>query len=346
MRPVDPFLWPFSLTYSAVMSARNLLYNSQVIPAIQTKSQVWSFGNLTMGGTGKTPLIDLFARELGAMKCSVGIVTRGYKGWVTAPHRVDPSKPNAIEQFGDESVWLAHRHPRAYVSVGKPKWKAAVHADEIFRPKIILLDDGLQHRRLARNQNFLLIDSTQGRQDYRVFPMGLGRERIRPALQRVSHLFFTKTNLVKPSDLERVQSLFESFLGETMFLNLELNYVTELATRQLRPIQTLKGLKAFLVSGIARPTTFESLLREKGVEVVGHQIFPDHHNYRNSDVEDIMSKKLKSKAQVMITTEKDALKIQGLNLELSDLFVTQLELGPRQEVSALVQRLLTPPAGT
>lgn len=251
-------LWPFSSLYGSVMGVRNKLYDKQVLRSHRLNIPVLSVGNITSGGTGKTPIVALLAEEFSKRGLDVAIVSRGYGGEERGPKRV-PASGDVARAFGDEPAFLASKLPRIPVYVARDRVAGveaiakecfsrspiSVHerdckglsssdvaTSSAYGSQLVISDDGFQHRRLARDFDVVLLDATQAKWQYRSLPLGRARESF-ASLSRAQFVFVTKTNLASKEhlawlrsriDRERVKFDFKVFEFESTlsgFLALE-----------------------------------------------------------------------------------------------------------------------------
>lgn len=299
-------LTPLSLTFSFFVRSRNLLYNLRLLRAKQTLAlKVISVGNLTVGGTGKTPLVLWLAQALQNRGHKVGIVTRGYKGKNTGVTVVGTAgQSNAIPaEVGDETVMLA----RAFAGVviaGRDRVAAARIAQERFGVEVIILDDGFQHRRLGRNVDLLLIHGTTGVGNGWLLPAGPLREPV-SATCRADLVLISKGNKQQNWVRRIVKKGKPVFYGELTPSAL----VSPVQRKwQELPLADLIGKRVVAVTGVADPLPFYRSLQEWEVEVAEIREFPDHHAYTQADWQTISL--AGQKYDLIVTTEKDLVKLE------------------------------------
>ena len=309
------FLFPLyllSLPYGWAVGARSLFYSMRLLKTKTLPCPVISVGNITVGGTGKTPLVMALARGLMDRGIPVAILSRGYKGTKTSEPVVSDGKNLFLspEESGDEAFLMAQVCQGIPVLVGKDRFAIGRVALQRFGIKGLLLDDGYQHLPLRRDLDILLIDSHVGFGDQHLLPRGILREPL--SHLRRAHLFL----LTKVDDLETSRPLerkiHEIHSGAQVFHSdyRPLSLVDPEGNQEA--LRSLKGKKILALSGIANPDSFSSLLRKCGMEIVSEAIFPDHHSYIPKDLSTI---KEKSKgADWIVTTEKDMLKLRTLGI--------------------------------
>jgi tetraacyldisaccharide 4'-kinase len=291
-----------------------------------------------VGGTGKTPLVMMLAKELMGRGISVAILSRGYKGTQSSEPVVSDGKSIFLspEASGDEPFLMAQRCKGVPVLVGKDRFANGRVALQKFSVKGLLLDDGYQHLPLHRDLDILLIDSHMGFGDQHLLPRGILREPL--SHLRRAHLFL----LTKVDDLETSRPLekqiHEIHPGAQVFHS---HYQpTSLADPrgEQEELYSLKGKKILALSGIASPDSFSSLLRRCEMEIVSEAIFPDHHSYTPKDLSSI---KEKSKGvDWIVTTEKDMLKLRTLGIDPLPIRSLRIEMKIWEE-EAFLQRIIS-----
>jgi tetraacyldisaccharide 4'-kinase len=290
------FLRPLNPLYSIATAIRNRAYDAQFLHPRTLPHPVISVGNLSTGGTGKTPLILALAKLLTEAGRQPIILSRGYGRNSQATFRVDPAGTAA--QFGDEPLLLA-RDSGAPVYVGADRVRAGVLATRelsLGPNAIFLLDDGLQHRQLARDVNIVLL-SPRDLND-RPLPAGNLREPL-SSLSRADIL------VLREEDAALAPQFFKRFQHVTCG-----RPVVWIVKRSLQLDQLSLPLdRAVAFAGIAHPAEFFAALRARGVTLLGTHAFPDHHRFAFADIARILYTSQASKATALLTTEKDFLRL-------------------------------------
>jgi tetraacyldisaccharide 4'-kinase len=341
--PLEALLAPLASLYAGIMRVRNVGYTRGWLPSYEVGVPVLSIGNLTAGGTGKTPLTELFVGALLARGVRVGIISRGYRGTGTGAERVRPEAgAEGARRFGDEPTWLAGRFPTVPVYVGTDKVAVCQKLLSENSVDLIVADDAFQHRRLRRAFDVVVMDASEPAWHYRQLPLGRLREGF-ASLGRAHAVFLTKVNLAEPSHLAWLREQAgrvgpadrsgQSALGFKLHV-FEMSYriqsFHQLATGSTRSIS---GERVLLVSGIARPATFPLLVKDAApeAEIVEHLVFADHHPYTADDFAKIEAKALALKANRIIVTEKDAVKMADWRPGV-DVLVSRLEARSEQDL--------------
>ncbi len=294
------------------MKTRNAGYDRGILRTHRVNCPVISVGNITMGGTGKTPLTEFILEQLKAKAVNVAVVSRAYKAETIEPRRVDIKVAEASRIFGDEAVLIAKRHPEVQVYVGQNKTKIAEFAFRDCSPDVIVVDDGFQHRRLARDLNIVLLDVTEPLDNYKVFPAGRARESL-AGLKRADLIVLTKINLVdeeKISDLQKIIPMDKACVC-VGYKQGPVILKSELVETSFQPE---KDDLVILFCGIAKPHIFYKMFQMNFPQLKIHLIpFPDHHPYDDKDIE-LIRKRAKTEGFAakkiwFVTTQKDLVKL-------------------------------------
>lgn len=301
--------------YSGLSKTRNWVYDKGLAPTVQVTLPVVSFGNLTVGGTGKTPVADFTLKLLLEKGHRPGLVTRSYRADLKSPERVKFDEPGAAALYGDEAVWLAGRHPQVPIWSGPVKSETARALAGALQLEVLLVDDGFQHRRLRRNLDVLLVDATEPLGAYRCVPAGRGREPF-SSWRRADVILLTKTNL---AESEHVAALRKTFSVEKPVFEFESVLATAPVGRE--PV--------LLVSGIARPESFKNLFTRLHPEAEMHEMrFADHHPFNVADLRAIAERVRSCGARRIFITEKDDVKLRPLVSEAGGLLDFPVEVAP------------------
>jgi tetraacyldisaccharide 4'-kinase len=330
-------LYLLSLPYGWAVRARSLLYSLELLKTKTIPCPVISVGNLTVGGTGKTPLVMTLAKVLMGRGIPVAILSRGYKRTRTPEPVVSDGKSLFLspEESGDEPFLMAQVCKGVPVLVGKDRFANGRIALQQFGTKGLLLDDGYQHLPLHRDLDILLIDSHIGFGDKNLLPRGILREPL--SHLRRAHLFL----LTKVDDLETARPLekqIRKIHPQAQVFHSDYQPVSLVGPHGEEELDLPKGKKVLALSGIANPDSFSSLLRKCGMEIVSEVIFPDHHLYHPKDLSSI---KEKSKGvDWIVTTEKDMLKLRRLSID--DLPIRSLRIEMKiWEEEAFFERVIS-----
>jgi len=336
--------------YFLLWRLRLFLYDHKILPTKKVNAFVVSIGNLAVGGTGKTPVTLFLAQQYQARGTRVGIVSRGYRGRYKTPVVVVSDGQSVLESpcmVGDEPVMMAKGLNRCNGPTSVP---VVVSRDRVlgcqwlidhFKIKVILLDDGFQHIRLHRDLNILLMDTTQA--NYALLPKGPMREPI-SAASRADVVLLTRWEYSSPSFKMPDQINFTGPILHTFFSPAAL---IDLKKGISQPISTLSGMPILALCGIGKPSQFIKMLEQLGAKICETMIFPDHHHYTAADMQKIENKARALGANAIITTEKDAVKIESLPIGSIDIWALRIHVAfldsPERWGSFLIQYPLNPP---
>ncbi|MBI5883063.1 MAG: tetraacyldisaccharide 4'-kinase [Elusimicrobia bacterium] len=285
------FLGAAALAYGAAVRARRKLYDWRVLKSARLGCRVVCFGNLTTGGTGKTPAVALAAQTLRERKYRVVILSRGYgrEGSKEISVLRDGRTPPWTE-CGDEP-WMLHQALQGLdipILVAPDRVAAGGQAMSFYGPEVILLDDGFGHLALRRDLDVLMVHAVRPFGDRRLLPYGDLREPL-GSLSRAKLVVLTHADLVTPSELDLLKDEIRALSPGAAVVESshKPDYLLEASSdRRLEP-ESLRGKKAVALSGIADPSQFEDLLASLGVELVQRWRFPDHHPFSEEELRSI-----------------------------------------------------------
>ncbi len=336
------FLQVCSYLFNGIVQLRWWLYRKRIFHDHPLGCLVVVVGNLTVGGTGKTPVVEKFARALHERGRKVAILSRGYKSkappfwkkwWYSFTH-TEEAPPRVVsdgerilldsEVAGDEPFMLAKNLPGVVVLVDKNRVKAGAYAIKRFGCDTLVLDDGFQYLPLKGRLNLLLVDKTNPFGNGFTLPRGILREPIRH-LKRASYVFLTKSNGIRDEELE---SLIKRFNPHTEIIECahRPQYLQRVGNGERRPLEDLSGKRVAAFSGIATPESFERFLREGGATLVHIERFLDHYRFTKEDLADVYAEALRTGAEFLVTTEKDAVRITGEQACPLPLYYLRLEI--------------------
>ena len=330
------FLKVLSWIFGLLVQLRLLLHKHRIIRASTLGCQVISVGNVTVGGTGKTPIVETFARSLQQKGRKVAILSRGYKSRKTPLWEKILKKEERLPRVvsdgqrlllnsdlaGDEPYMLASNLPDTVVLVDKDRVKSGKYAIRKFGCDTLVLDDGFQYLKLQHRLDIVLVDYTNPFGYNRVLPRGLLREPKRN-LKRAGFIFITKCPPEGAPELKaKLRELNPH--AEISECRHSPKYLENLYTREQTGLEFLQGRKISAVSGIAVPESFENGLRKLGAEIVHSARYADHHRYSQQEIIETINSAAEAGAEVIITTEKDAVRFPLL--ERCDLPVIYLRV--------------------
>lgn len=309
-------LAPLSLVYRAGVAVRSALYRTGVFKTHQVDVPVISVGNITTGGTGKTPLVGWIAKNLAERGRQVCVLTRGY-GRANPNDRVLVSAGERIvanvNQSGDEAMMLAWSLlDKAVVVCDADRVAGAKWAAQAFHRDVIVLDDAFQHRRIARDLDLVCIDATNPWGNGLLFPAGILREPV-SSLRRADCVVVTRAKPDASLQQQITQTTDAPIFSSTTAI--ERIYSLESPHSAIDKKDVMK-LPFAAFCGIGNPNAFFQQLRDEGFHLSRTEAFRDHHNYSQSDIEGLTKRASDSGAQALITTAKDAVKLQSIRFPL------------------------------
>lgn len=319
------FLYGLSFLFSGIVQLRWYLYEKRIFRNKPLGCLVVVVGNLTVGGTGKTPVVEKLARTLNERGRKVAILSRGYKSkkeplsrklWRKLTHgEEDPPKVVSdgkvvlldSEVAGDEPYMLARNLPGVVVLCDKNRVKAGSFAIRRFGCDTLILDDGFQYLPLKGRLNLLLVDKTNPFGNQHMLPRGVLREPIKH-LSRASYIFLTKSDGVRDEALlELIRENNPS--AEIIECAHKPQYLQAVQGEERLSLDALKHAKVGAFSGIASPESFEKMLRDFGAEIRYNQRFLDHHRFSRYEIERLYRKAGQADLDMIVTTEKDAVRL-------------------------------------
>jgi len=336
-------LFGFSKVFQVLVKARHFLYNFRILRDSTLGVQVIAIGNLTVGGTGKTPVVEKFARELRDQGRNVAILSRGYRSKPTPIHkwfinkvflRDDTTPPRVVsdgksllldsEMAGDEPYMLASNLKDVVVLVDKDRVKSGRYAIEKFGCDTLLLDDGFQYWKLrGRRQDIVLVDRQQPFGNELLLPRGTLREP--PShLARASTIFITKSD-GNTAELRRRIAEVNPTAGIIECIHHPL-YLEDVFTGQRLGLEYLNSRKVASLSGIAQPESFEQSLVQLQAELVYAKRFADHHRFTQQEIINAINRSKKRQAETIITTQKDAVRFPKIDRRDLPIYFMRVEI--------------------
>ena len=312
-------LYLISLIYKGLVNLRLLGYQLGFSGKERLNCFVISLGNITVGGTGKTPTAQRLAKEIRDMGYRVVILNRGYRAKFYGEVGIVSDGKNLnmdATEAGDEAYMLAKHLPNVPVLIGARRAVTGQYAIENFGAQVVILDDGYQHWQVIRDLDILLIDAVSVFGNGHLLPRGTLRESI-SHISRASVCLLTKVDQAQEGSRDLIcktvrkynsGALLVESIHEPRCLIPLAEWSTDLAGEGIS-VKTIKGQKVMAVSAIGNPASFERTLRDLGAEIVSSLRYPDHHDYTVPEMEDILRQADSFAAEMIIVTEKDAVKI-------------------------------------
>ena len=299
--------------YELSVRARIALYRNHLFETKKLGIPVISVGNLTLGGTGKTPCVAYLSGLLRDQGHSVAILSRGYKreshGLVEVSDGIDILC--TTREAGDEPYLLAKSCPGVRVVVDPDRFRAGRWLEEHSEVSVFILDDAYQHLRLFRDLNLLLIDATENLDQSKMIPFGRLREPL-GGLSRADAVIVTRSDQTFDRvSLEKTISRYSRKGVPVFYAHHKMTNLRRLDKEQIISISTFVQRRVAAISGIARPEKFTTDLLKQGMRIAFRRDFPDHHRYSNQEFLEIVRLAVDAEADAIITTEKDAVNLPG-----------------------------------
>ncbi len=326
------------IVYFVLLTLKNILFKLGIIETRRLPCKVVSVGNITTGGTGKTPAVESLAGIFKKNGKKVVVVSRGYGGKNKKPLIVSDGKNilTGVKEAGDEVYMMARHLEDIPIVICKDRYEAGKLAVEKFAPDIIILDDGFQHRQLERDIDIVSVSAINPFGYKHLIPRGLLREPLF-ALKRADYFIISRADQVKKEELNEIKEKIKKYnekakIFTSQYQPLSVNSLT-LETNNCYKVDELKGKKVLALSGIGNPTSFMKSLKELEADVIDAIIYPDHYKYREKDLMDIAVQAQLKEVDWVITTEKDAVKFtEEMLAQFRKLKVGIFTLGIEMEV--------------
>jgi len=320
-RLIMTVFYVFSLIYGQLVNLKLSMYHIGWFKKERLTCFVISLGNVTVGGTGKTPTAQHLAREIRDMGYRVAILNRGYRAkWRGAVGIVSDGHALKMdaETAGDEAFMLAKHLPNVPVLIGPERAVTGRYAIEHFGAQVAILDDGYQHWQLERDMDILLVDAVNVFGNGYLLPRGTLREPL-SHIDRADVCLMTKVDQAASGAIEYIWETFRSYNQDGLilesihqprqFVRLA-DWYEDIAAGGV-PVTELKGKKVLAVSAIGNPASFEQTLADLGIEIVESMRYPDHHDYGEKDMAEVLYRAETLGVEAIIITEKDAVKVPG-----------------------------------
>jgi tetraacyldisaccharide 4'-kinase len=325
--PVKTTAYALSLFYRLIIGFRNWLYDQKILKETKLPCTVISIGNITVGGTGKTPCVIMLAKMLKENGFKPAVLSRGYKSKSKLPVNIVSDGKDMLltsEDAGDEPFLLAQSLKGIPVITGSRRTLTGQVAINNYGVNVLICDDAFQHRQIFRDINLVLLDSKSPMGNGHLLPRGHLRESP-SALGRASAFIMTRTE-----DMTKTNKHIE-ILARTNNIPI---FQSQHKPKDIvkgdygvhLPLEALNGKKICAFSGIAQPDSFQKTILAEGARILSFDIFPDHYEYNRNDILKIHNNFLKSGADFLITTEKDAMRLHSFPEFLETLYLLRIEM--------------------
>ena len=299
------FASPLGSIYSLAANTRAALFQKGILKSYRPRCVVVSVGNLTPGGSGKTPLVLALGKTFSGKGLKTVTLTRGYRG--SGKDRAAVVAPDADPSVvGDEPAMMARIMPSVPIIRAAQRARGAKTAEEIYNPDIILLDDGFGHLALARDFDIVVVDALRGFGNCKTIPAGPLREPI-SQLKRADCVIVTYSNIVETGRKDELKKVIGKYAPESTVLEaaFRVEGIIRNAGEPPEPLDLIVGRKVVAFSGIGNPSAFRRTIENLNIEVAAFLSFPDHHYYMDSDINDITRALTGANSSCALTTEKD-----------------------------------------
>ncbi len=316
---VKSTLYALTLPYLAVLNTRNALYRNAIVKSTRLPVKVISVGNITTGGTGKTPLVEFTVKYLGEIDRKVAILSRGYGG-------ENPSQ-EGDEMVNDECLALIENLQDVPVLAGRDRVKNGERAISDFGVDCVVLDDGFQHLKLKRDLDVVVIDALNPFGGENLIPRGSLREPLqnleRADLFIISHCDQANEQAIrsiytKLDQINHSASVCESIHSPVHFDNIADGSVLEL--------EWIKGKRIYALSAIGNPESFAFTLKQLGADLIKHKVFLDHHVYTKEEIDSVVSEAQSIGVDAIVVTQKDIVKIRKMNIKDANILSLKIEI--------------------
>ncbi len=341
------FLLPLSPIYGTIMQLRNWLYDKGFLKAYQADVPIISVGNISTGGTGKTPLAEYLLEICRDRGIRAAYLSRGYGRKSRGYIRVDPQMGD-MQMFGDEALQVARKFPTMVVAVCEDRRWGIQRLQKDCQPSIIILDDAFQHRKVKRDLDIVVIDASRLPTHDHLLPAGNLREFLK-GLKRADILIVNKMR--DKNQIKDIETALKSYHKPIAFCQPSPQGIYRFSGELLCASQTFGGRPAIVFSGIGNNAFFQTQLQRLGINILEAKAFRDHYIYRKKDLDELVKiyQKYKTEGLLLITTEKDFCRLKN---KISDAICAQLPftympiqlhwLSGEQQLKSLINPLFQP----
>lgn len=308
---IRKFLLPLSPIYGLIMQIRNKMYDTNMLMSYQADIPVVSVGNISTGGTGKTPIAEYLLSVCRDLGVRAAYLSRGYgrksKGYL----RVDPQMGN-VKMFGDEALQVASKFPTMAIAVCEDRKTGIKRLKEDFRPDIVILDDAFQHRRVKRDLDIVVIDANRLPNYDKVLPAGNLRE-FKSGLKRADLLVINK--ITQEEQIHQIAKRLEPYTPKSIaYCKPCPSGVYKFSGELMIPNKDLAGKSAIVFSGIGNNVFFQQQLKNMEIDILATKKYSDHYPYKKKDISFLIQlyREHKKEGSLLLTTEKDFFRMKDL----------------------------------
>ncbi|MFY9609787.1 MAG: tetraacyldisaccharide 4'-kinase [Blastocatellia bacterium] len=331
-------LWLPAKIYELGVRLRVAAYETEYLKLKRVGPIVISIGNITFGGVGKTPLVEFIARYLKAEGHEVAILTRGYgrrsRGMrvLNDPREDRASTETSQREVGDEPLMLARALPDVPVIVNGDRFEGGRWAERELNADVLILDDAYQHLALGRDMNLLLIDATDPFGGFEMAPFGRLREPLY-GIKRADAVIVTRAD--RPFDQAQTNAIIKHFCGgqvPVMYVYSAISGLRHLVSGEVYEAREFASWNTALMCAIGNPHAFADDILQAGMNIVSENFFRDHHDFTQQDFDQVLKSARDLGADAIVTTEKDAVRLEGIVLGDFPVYAAQLKIESEEEV--------------
>lgn len=326
------FLFMVSFVYGGIVKLREFCYKTEMVKSKSLPCTVISIGNITVGGTGKTPMTIKVAQIVSCLGYKVAIISRGYKGGAEKTGGIVSNGHTIFmepEKAGDEPFMMAAKVKNIPVVVGQNRYKAGRLAIKEFNPDVIVLDDAFQHLNLKRDIDIVLLDCGRPFGNTHLLPRGILRERV-SSLSRADALVLTRfdsvPDYIRQATVDKIENLAS---GRPVFRSFHV-------PNQNFDYGLLHGRRVVAFSGLAGNNDFRRTVESLKCDLIDFLEFPDHHKYTEMDLQRIIQSSINAQSEFILTTEKDHVRISGETSWPVELVAVGIELSLGDDENAFI----------
>jgi tetraacyldisaccharide 4'-kinase len=328
LKIIQFILSPLTIVYKHVINSRNKLFDKAILKEEFVNAKVVSVGNLTVGGSGKTPLVISIVKHLKGRSIKVGVLSRGY-GRKTKGYKLvsDGNKILMNVQDSGDEIYLVSDECKVPSAVAEKRVIGAKKFINDVDLDVIVLDDAFQHRWIGRDLNILVIDqrflSNVNSFDQRLLPLGSMREPF-SSIKRADAVIINKKFSPKITIPMRIRKYLNE--KQVFFCHYKVAGIFDVKTNKEYSTKDFEGQNSLVVCGIAKPFSFLRVLNISNININNQLIFVDHKNYSNKEVQEIRKKFYETNSYSVLTTHKDAVKLMEFSKELDDIDIYYLKI--------------------
>ena len=309
----------FTLPYLAVLNTRNALYKNGIVRSTRLPVKVISIGNITTGGTGKTPLVEFSVKYLTGIGKKVAILSRGYGG--------NSSSQESSEIVNDECLTLKENLQDVPVLAGKDRVKNGKKAISDFGVDCVILDDGFQHLKLKRDLDIVVIDAINPFGGGNLIPRGSLREPLKN-LKRADLFIISHCNQINEQTIKSICTTLNRINKDAPVCESIHSpvHIDNIMNGSILELEWLNGKRIYALSAIGNPESFVFTLNELEADIIRHRVFSDHHNYTRVEINHVLSEAQSLGADAIVVTQKDMVKIRKMNIKDANILSLKIEI--------------------